>query len=137
VAIEHQVLVARSEHEPQVMIAKISRELIDETSCSVGAFNNANGRILGAADPCPFMARKNDTSAAAPMATIHGLEAIQDSFFVKLMPSRARLQNDCDFARYPSGKKTLQVPVYWDRFQLSTGNPQVRQWGQRVCAGVL
>jgi hypothetical protein len=68
------------EHKPEVMIAKITRELIDGTSCSVGVFNNATGRISEAANPCSSISIKNDPSAAAPMGTIHRLEAIQDSF---------------------------------------------------------
>jgi hypothetical protein len=71
------------EHKPEVMIARITRELIDGTSCSVGAFNNTTGLIYGMANPCSSMSRKKDTSAAAPMGTIHRLEAIQDSFFEK------------------------------------------------------
>jgi hypothetical protein len=69
------------EHKPEVMFARITRELIDGTSCSVGAFNNATGRITGLVNPCYSMSRKTDPSAAAPMGTIHRLEAIQDSFF--------------------------------------------------------
>jgi hypothetical protein len=71
------------EHKPDVMYARITRELIDGTSCSEGAFNNTTGRITGIANPCVSMSRKNDTSAAAPIGTIHRLEAIQDSFFEK------------------------------------------------------
>jgi hypothetical protein len=71
------------EHKPEVMYARISRELIDGTSCSVGAFNNTTGRITGLVNPCYSMSRKDDASVAAPMGTIHRLEAIQDSFFEK------------------------------------------------------
>jgi hypothetical protein len=71
------------QHKPEVMYARITRELIDGTSCSEGAFNNTTGQITGIANPCNSMSRKNDTSAAAPMGTIHRLEAIQDSFFEK------------------------------------------------------
>jgi hypothetical protein len=71
------------EHKPEIMIARITRELVDGTSCSVGAFNNATGRISGMTNPCSSMSRKNDTSPAAPMGTIHRLEAIQNSFFEK------------------------------------------------------
>jgi hypothetical protein len=71
------------EHKPEVMFARITRELIDGTSCSVGAFNNTTGRITGLVNPCYSMSKKDDPSPAAPMGTIHRLEAIQDSFFEK------------------------------------------------------
>jgi hypothetical protein len=67
------------EHKPEVMIAKITRELIDGTSCSVGEFNNATGRMSERGDTCSAL-RREDTSVLAPMGTIHRLEAIQNSF---------------------------------------------------------
>jgi hypothetical protein len=65
---------------PEVMAARISRKLADGTSCTIGQFNNATGRISEMGATCA-VSKTNNISLAPSIEPSHRLKTIHDSFF--------------------------------------------------------